>query len=158
MAPEQIPDPWTSFFNEIDAALNQEGVLHCLGGFVAKTLYALPCETADVDVLPLASNPEIDSVINAAREGSELHRKYGVYLQVVGLAPTPEAYESRLTEMFPGTFKCLRLFALDPYDPALTKIERNSQRDRDDANHLARMVPFDLEILRNRFAEELSLI
>jgi len=66
MAPEQIPDPWTSFFNEIDAALNQEGVLHCLGGFVAKTLYALPCETADVDVLPLASNPEIDSVINAA--------------------------------------------------------------------------------------------
>jgi len=81
-----------------------------------------------------------------------------VYLQVVGLAPTPEAYESRLTEMFPGTFKCLRLFALDPYDLALTKIERNSQRDRDDANHLARMVPFDLEILRNRFAEELSLI
>jgi hypothetical protein len=156
MPSEQLLDPWRSFFDEIDAVLDQEVVLHCLGGFVAKTLYALPRGTADVDVLPLASNTEIDSVINAAREGSELHRKYGVYLQVVGLAPTPEAYESRLTEMFPGTFRYLRLFALDPYDLALTKIERNSQRDRDYVKHLARMIPFDLEILRRRFDEELK--
>ena len=34
--------------------------------------------------------------------------------------------------MFPGTFKHLRLFACDPYDVALSKLERNIQRDRDD--------------------------
>lgn len=58
--------------------------------------------------------------------------------------------------MFPGTFKHLRLFALDPYDLALSKIERNSQGDRDDVKHLARVVPFDLEPLRSRFENELK--
>lgn len=153
---EHLPDPWKSFFAEIDAALNQEVVLHCLGGFVAKIMYDLPRETSDVDVLPIASNNEIDCIFRTAVEGSDLHQKYGVYLQVVGLAPIPEDYESRLTEMFPGTFKHLRLFALDPYDLALSKIERNSQRDRDDVKHLARVVHFDLEILRRRFEDELK--
>jgi hypothetical protein len=72
-----------------------------------------------------------------------------VYLQVVGVVMLPEDYESRLVEMFPGAFKHLRLLALDPYDLALSKIERNSQRDRDDVKHLARVVPFDLEVLRH---------
>ncbi len=155
MTPDQLIEPWKSFFAEIDAALSQEVSLHCLGGFVAKILFDLPRETADVDVLPIASNHEIDSVIATAVEGSTLHQKYGVYLQVVALAPIPAEYESRLTEMFPGRFKYLRLFALDPYDLALSKIERNSQRDRDDVKHLACMVPFDLEILRRRFEDEL---
>lgn len=74
----------------------------------------------------------------------------------MALAPIPEGYESRLAEMFPGTFKHLRLFALDPYDLALSKIERNSQRDRDDVKHLARTVPFDLQILKSRFENELK--
>ncbi len=156
MPPEHLLDPWKSFFAEIDAALNQEVALHCLGGFVAKIMYDLPRETSDVDVLPIASNNEIDSVISLAVEGSELHKKYGVYLQVVGVATIPEGYESRLTEMFAGTFKHLRLFALDPYDLALSKIERNSQRDRDDVKHLAHVVPFDLELLRSRFENELK--
>ena len=153
---EFLLDPWKSFFAEIDAALNQEVALHCLGGFVAKIMYDLPRETSDLDVLPIASNNEIDSVISLALEGSALHKKYRVYLQVVGVAPIPERYEERLTEMFPGTFKCLRLFALDAYDLALTKIERNSQRDRDDVRHLARVVPFDLEMLRQRYEDELK--
>src|SRR5262249_3953702 len=90
-----------------------------------------------------------------AIEGSLLHKRYGVYLQVVGIVTIPENYESRLVEMFPGTFDHLRLLALDPYDLALSKIERNSQRDRDDVKHLARVVPFDLETLRKRFEDEL---
>jgi Nucleotidyltransferase of unknown function (DUF6036) len=81
-----------------------------------------------------------------------------VYLQIVGVVTLPEDYESRLIEMAPETFKHLRLLALDPYDLALSKIERNSQRDRDDVKHLARVVPFDLEILRRRFEDELRPI
>ena len=156
MPPKSLPEPWKSFFAEIDAALSQAVALHCFGGFVAKVLYDLERETSDVDVLPIASNKEIDAVIGRASEGSQLHKKYGVYLQVVGIAPIPEGYEERLTEMFPGTFKYLHLFALDPYDLALSKIERNSQRDRDDVKHLARVVPFDLELLRSRFDDELK--
>ena len=131
--PQPLLDPWQSFFAEIDAALNQEVTFHCLGGFVAKVLYDLPRETSDVDILPIASNKEINSVISTAVAGSSLHKKYGIYLQVVG---------------------DLRLLALDPYDLALSKIERNSQRDRDDVKHLARVVPFDLETLKKRFQDE----
>ena len=52
-------------------------------------------------------------------------------------------------------YKHLRLCALDPYDLALSKLERNIQRDRDDVKHLARSVPLDLNVLKERYAKEL---
>ena len=70
------------------------------------------------------------------------------------MATVPENYEERLTEIFPKGFKHLRLFALDPYDLALSKLERNTQRDRDDVKHLARTVPFDLDKLQERYQKE----
>jgi hypothetical protein len=87
--------------------------------------------------------------------GGPLHKKYKIYLDHVGVAHVPEDYEERLTEIFPKVFKHLRLFALDPYDLALSKLERNIQRDRDDVMHLARTVPLDLEVLKDRYQEEL---
>ena len=60
-----------------------------------------------------------------------------------------------MTEIFPGGFKQLRLLALDPYDLALSKLERNTQRDREDVKHLARTVPFDLDKLQERYRKEL---
>jgi len=57
--------------------------------------------------------------------------------------------------MFPRVFKHIRLFALDPYNLALAKLERNIQRDRDDVKHLARTIPFDLDMLRARYEKEL---
>jgi len=87
--------------------------------------------------------------------GGPLHKKYKIYLDHVGVAHVPEDYEGRLTEIFPGAFKHLRLLALDPYDLALSKLERNIQRDRDDVRHLARTVPFDLEDLKDRYQKEL---
>ena len=71
------------------------------------------------------------------------------------MAKVPEEYASRLAEIFRKTFKHLRLFALDPYDLALSKLERNIQRDRDDALHLARTVPFHSEVLKERYEKEL---
>lgn len=69
----------------------------------------------------------------------------------------PFEYESRLVEMFPGVFRHLRLKALDPYDHALTKLERNIERDRSDVQHLAHTVPFDLNVLRERYTAEQRL-
>ena len=62
-------------------------------------------------------------------------------------------YSERLTE---GAFKHPCLFALDPYEIALAKLERNNQRGRDDVKHLARVLPFDLGILRERYETELK--
>jgi hypothetical protein len=42
-----------------------------------------------------------------------------------------------------------------PADPFLyASTNRNSQRDRDEVKQLARVVPFDLEVLRRRFEDE----
>ena len=57
--------------------------------------------------------------------------------------------------MLPGFFRQLRLSALDPYDLALSKLERNEQHDRDDVKYLAAMPPFDLEVLRQRYRDEM---
>lgn len=67
----------------------------------------------------------------------------------------PEDYEDRLTEMFPGAYQHLRICALDPYDLALSKLERNIQRDRDDVKHLAQFIPLNLKILAERYQREL---
>jgi Nucleotidyltransferase of unknown function (DUF6036) len=155
MPSKSIPEPWQSFLSDIDASLHEDVELHCLGGFVVTVLYDLARPTADVDVVAITPRSEIESVMRLAGQGSDLHRKHKVYLQLVGVASVPESYEERLTEIFPGGFKRLRLLALDPYDLALSKIERNTQRDRDDVKHLARIVPFDLDELQERYQKEL---
>ena len=78
-----------------------------------------------------------------------------MYIDWVGVAVVSENYEERLIEMFPGAYRHLRLMALDPYDLALSKLERNGQKDRDDVRFLARSVPLDLEILEQRYFAEL---
>jgi hypothetical protein len=152
---KSVPEPWRSFLAEIDAAARGEIELHCLGGFVMTILYGLARPTADVDVIVIAPRGEAEHLISVAGKGSPLHRKHGIYLDLVTVVTVPEDYDQRLTEMFPGAFKHLSLFALDPYDIALSKLERNLQRDRDDVKHLARTVPLDLGLLRERYEKEL---
>jgi len=153
MQAKPISDPWLSFLRDIDEFVTDETHFHCLGGFVVTVVYGAARTTSDVDTLSLVQ--DVPGLLEYAREGSPLHKKHKVYLQEVGVAPIPENYEDRLTEPFPGTFKKLRLFALDPYDVALAKIERNGDKDRDDVKYLARVVPFDLDTLRKRYEEEL---
>ena len=94
-------------------------------------------------------------MLELGKQDGPLHKKYKIYLDHVSVAHVPEDYEERLTEIFPKVFKYLRLMALDAYDLALSKLERNIQRDRDDVMHLARTVPFDLEVLQERYQKEL---
>ncbi|HEV7395558.1 MAG TPA: DUF6036 family nucleotidyltransferase [Pyrinomonadaceae bacterium] len=155
MPSKSIPEPWQSFLSDIDASLHEDVELHCLGGFVITVLYDLARPTADVDVIAITPRSEIESLLSLAGQGSDLHRKHKVYLQLVGVATVPHSYEGRLTEIFPGGFKHLRLLALDPYDLALSKLERNTQRDRDDVKHLARTLPFDLDKLEEHYQNEL---
>lgn len=157
MPPETLPEPWLSFLKEIDELVSEPVEFHCLGGFVVTTLYGSARSTADFDVLSIAPRTEIETLLRLAGEGSKLHKKHRVYLDFVTIAQTPEDYEERLREMFSGSLQNIRLFALDPYDLALTKIERTIQRDRDDVKHLARTVPFDLEVLKQRYYDELRV-
>lgn len=152
---KKIPEPWKSFFAAIDETLPCETRLEILGGFVITILYDAPRETADLDVVSVVPSARTRSLIEIAGEGSALHKKYGVYFDRVGIATIPENYEDRLKEIFAGEFKHLRLFAADPYDVALAKIERNIDRDREDVKFLAEAAPFDLRILEERYFKEL---
>jgi hypothetical protein len=88
-------------------------------------------------------------------DSGPLHRKYRIYLDRVGVATIPENYEDRLVEMVPGAYRHLRLMALDPYDIALSKLERNNQKDRGDFRFLVRTIPLDSSVLEERCRTEL---
>lgn len=152
---DAIPEPWRSFLSELDQIAAPTVRLDCIGGFVVTMLYGLNRPTGDVDVLEITPLSAADAFSQVAMLGGPLFKKYGVYLDRVTVAQPPYEYESRLQEMFPGVFQNLHLMALDPYDLALTKLERNVERDRNDVRSLARTVPFDLDLLRNRYQEEL---
>ena len=152
---EAIPEPWRSFLNELDRIADSTVRLDCIGGFVVTMLYGLKRPTADVDVLEIAPRAAAEAFSAVAMRGGPLFKKYGIYLERFTVTQPPYEYESRLHEMFPGAFQHLRLMALDPYDLALTKLERNIERDRSDVRYLARTIPFDLDLLRERYHQEL---
>ena len=154
-ASNKVLEPWDSFLRDLDEKATEETRLDCMGGFVVTQLYGFSRETSDLNVLVIAPKEQLKPLLELARQGGELHKKHKVYLDYVGIAKVREDYEGRLAEMFPKAYKHLRLCALDPYDLALSKLERNIQRDRDDVKHLARSVPLDLDVLKERYAKEL---
>ncbi|MEO6393824.1 MAG: DUF6036 family nucleotidyltransferase [Pyrinomonadaceae bacterium] len=155
MTIDQIPEFWRGFLVDIDAALTEETALHCIGGFVITMRYGSDRKTSDLDIVMLIPrDPNLD-LISLAGKGSPLHQRHGVYLDSVTVAKLPIDYDERLTEMFPGAFNRLRLFAVDPYDLVLSKIERNVERDRFDVRYLGRTIPLDLDRLKSRYYDEL---
>ncbi len=151
----RVPQPWDSFLRELDQKASSETRMVCMGGFVVTLLYGFSRATADLDILLIAPQEERTTLLEAGAFGGELHKKHRIYLDYVSVAHVPEEYESRLTEMFAGEFEQLRVYALEAYDLALSKLERNIQRDREDVKHLARIVPFDLNVLGERYEKEL---
>jgi len=122
---KDLPDPWLSFLRELDSSVHEDIRLDCMGGFVISMVYGFSRPTGDLDVLEIAPREIGKPVLELGMLGSPLHKKYKIYLDHVGVAHVPEDYEERLTEIFPKVFKHLRLFPLDPYDLALSKLERN---------------------------------
>lgn len=148
------PEPWHSFFADLDARLLEQTELHCCGGFVATRLYGVARTTSDVDFLGVVPNVWKDLAEIAGR-GSALHQKHKVYLDPVTVVTPPEDYEQRLLPMFPGAWVHLRLYALEAHDLALSKLERNFDRDRDDVQQLARAGHLKPDVLRERYFREL---
>lgn len=154
MPRDEIAEPWRSFLSDLDDTLSTTLVLHCLGGFAINVTYGLPRPTADIDVCEIAPNHAKASVMALAGEGSPLHKKHRVYLQIVTMASIPFHYEERLTDICLGFFRHLRLRVLEPHDLALSKLGRNSDVDIEDVKYLGSTVPLDVDLLRRRYLEE----
>jgi uncharacterized nucleotidyltransferase DUF6036 len=153
--PARPPQPWDAFLTALDEQLHIPLTLYCIGGFVMTQLYGTARQTSDIDVIEMSPSDETDLVCKIAGLGSVLSKKHKVYFQHTAVQTVPENFQDRLTEMYPGCYPRLRLMALDPYDLALSKLQRNAQRDRDDVKYLAKSVPLDLNILRQRYELEM---
>lgn len=153
---EPLPEPWGSFLRELDKIATDRVDFHCIGGFVVTRKYGFRRETSDVDVLSITPKAQLQDFLNMGREGSELHRRYRVYLDLVGVIDAyPDAYETRLTEMYPGQLNHIRVLATEAHDLALMKLGRNIERDREDVKFLARQGFITSEQLIRRYTEEM---
>ncbi len=151
--PDDLPSPWIEFLTELDQMLEASLELHCIGGFILVYFYGLPRSTGDIDYY--SAVPANVNLPEMAGEGSTLHKKHKVALHKVAVTTLPENCANRLTEMLPGQFTNLRLFVPDPYDCILSKLDRNSTKDRDDAQYLFQTQELDVQTLRHRYDSEL---
>ncbi len=157
MSPDP-PSPWAEFLQEPDELLDEPFELYCIGGFAVVAAYELPRSTNDLDYFSLVPCNRLPDLEQIAGEGSALARKYKVHVHHAAVASVPENYDERMTELFPGRFKNIRLFVLDPYDIVLSKLSRNIDRDREDVQYLAKTRQLDSKILRERYEKELRPI
>lgn len=151
----KLTSPWADFLGELDELLPDPVELHCVGGFAVSLHYGLLRPTADIDYVSVLPCERVKDLQAMAGPGSPLAKNYRIYLQLVTVNSLPEDYADRLIEMFDGQFRNLRLHTPDPYDLILSKLERNSGKDRDDVEYLAKTLQLNPEVLRERYWTEL---
>jgi hypothetical protein len=154
---DRIPKPWGAFLRDLDDIATAAVDFHCIGGFVVNMKYGFSSrQTFDIDVLAITPNTQRQEFLQNAAKGSVLHRKHGVYLDLVTVIQAyPEDYDQRLTEMYSGQLKKIRLFAVEPHDLALMKLERNAERDRVDVLFLASQGLVTADELERRYRAEM---
>ena len=156
MSNKEIPEPGLSFLNEIDDSLESEISFHCFGGFAIALQYDLPRETADVDIMATVVRDRYNELFELAGKGSALHKKYKVYLDMVGaIAVIPDDYEDRLIPITEATFRHIRLFVMEPHDIVLAKLGRDAPKDIQDVMYLAKVANLNTQLLRERYEFEL---
>lgn len=148
-------EPWLSFLGDLDAQLASPVDFHCIGGFVVSQHYGFARETADLDVLTVIPPGEANRVSEIAGKASPLRKSHKVYIDHVTICSYPDSYPSRLIRVFP-LWQKVRLWALEPHDLALTKLERSNDRDIRDVIFLAQAGLITREILLQRFEAELE--
>ena len=133
MAPELMPEPWYSFLSEVDRAATARIAMHCIGGFAVSLYYGLARRTGDIDAVEVAPSDAKPWLARIAGQGSALHKKHKVYLQIVTVAVLP--YPTR-TES--------------------TRSSRINWRNCafEDVKHLVRSKNLDLTILEARYKDE----
>jgi hypothetical protein len=90
------PKPWRSFLQALDDRLRGRVELRCLGGFVVTLQYGIGRATSDIDFLSVVKQRSEDDVEAIAGLRSNLHLKYRLYVQYVGVATPHCDWESRL--------------------------------------------------------------
>jgi hypothetical protein len=143
---------WGPFLKDVDQQLQEQVVLHCLGGFVLRVLYDIPRHTGDIDYLEALPSVAKDSLARIAGPDSGLAKKHKVFIHFAGVIDMPENYEERLIDIT-GDLKNLKLFVPEVYDLLLSKLTRNSPKDIEDVQYVINREKLSFAQLRERFEE-----
>jgi hypothetical protein len=154
MSARPLHEPWRSFLRELDRELEQPTELHCLGGFVVSEYYGLTRATGDIDILE-SRGTNAATIARLAGEGTRLHKRHHVYIDVVTIANVPDDYESRLLDFKVAELQRLRLKVFERHDVALAKLCRNIDRDREDISAFATGPGLDVDMLAARYRAEM---
>lgn len=154
MPTSALHEPWRSFLRELDRDLERPTELHCLGGFVVSEYYGLTRATSDIDILE-SRGTNVATIARLAGEGTPLHKRHKVYIDVVTVAYVPDDYESRLLDFHVAGLQRLKLKVFERHDVALAKLCRNIDRDREDVSAFATGQGLDVELLIARYRAEL---
>ena len=125
MPSDPLPEPWRSFLRDLDTQLAGPTELHCFGGFVVAQCYGLIRPTADIDILD-SKGTDLITIAKLAGRTSPLHKRHGVYIDVVTVAAVPDNYEERLANALDESFAKLQFRIFERHDLVLTKIARNN--------------------------------
>lgn len=84
----------------------------------------------DVDLYPKSDPGRIDEIARTLGEGSDFHRRFGIYADPVSpfLPSLPEGWEERLIALRLSTG--VIAWCLEPHDAAVSKYVRGEHRDR----------------------------
>ena len=147
--------PWGPFLIAVDSALLEPVTLHCIGGFVLGVMYNLPRPTADLDYIAAIPQKAAEALAEIAGQQSALAKKHRLFIHSAGVIDVPDSYADRLID--PGlNLDKLRLLIPEPYDLLLSKLVRNSPKDREDVKFLVKKLKLEFDILRQRFVEEMK--
>lgn len=155
MLKSDLSSPWAEFLSEVNESISKKIEVHCLGGFVLTALYAVPRTTADLDYIATVPATAVEELQTVGGSESELARKHRVCFQNAGgVSDVPEDYQRRLVLLTVGLSK-LTLKVLEPYDLVLSKLTRNSPKDREDVKILAGNLNLSFRTLMARFEQEM---
>ena len=153
-----LPPPWDKFLREVDAQLPEEVHLVCIGGFVLAALYGFPRPTDDLDYvsnIPKQASELIEEIAGKnsalAPTRQSLHPFRGRCVDI------PEEYEDRLLPILLA-YERLQIAVPDPYDLVLSKLTRNSPKDREDVKHVAIKSQLSFATIMERFENEMDWI
>jgi hypothetical protein len=111
-------------------------------------------QTADIDILEIKGT-DLTTLAKLAGRTSPLHKRHGVYIDVVTVADVPDHYDERLTTALDASFEKLQFRIFEKHDLVLAKIVRNNDKDRADVAAIAGGPGLDIDVLRARYVEEL---
>ncbi len=152
-----LDSPWHEFLTEINDRITAPVQLVCIGGFVVTKIYGFSRGTGDLDQVLATPRLLGDELKILAGNGSDLHRKYRLYVDNVAIVTMPLNYEDRILEA-PYQYPKIKLLIPEIYDLVLSKLERNSPKDQADVEYLAKQNNLSFTELRKRFDEELDFI